>query len=60
MKIEKEIGKICRSEENILVVGDFNAHLPQIEGRSDWNGERLRGIIEENGLLNVGMSEKCA
>ena len=59
LMIEKEIGKICRSEENILVVGDFNAHLPEIDGRSNWNGERLRGIIEENGLLNVGISEKC-
>ena len=47
-------------KRQISKVGDFNTHLPEIDGRSNWNGERLRGIIEENGLLNVGMSEKCA
>ena len=48
--MKKEIEKNCRNEENSLIMGDFNAHLPEINGRSNWNGERLRGIIEENGF----------
>ena len=41
------------------MVGDSNAHLEEMDGRRNWNGELMREVIEEGRLTNVNKSEKC-
>ena len=58
-KIAEELKRIVERREKVVVVGDFNAHLEEIDGRKNWNGEKFRELLEEGRLINVNTTERC-
>ena len=51
--------RIREREDKIIFVGDFNAHMEEIDGRNNWNGSVLREFIKKERLINVNVTNKC-
>ena len=62
--LEKEISKY--SDEKIIIVGDFNAHvgrddlgIPNNHENINQNGEKLRSLVERRELIMINATHKC-
>ena len=53
LSIRDGLKRIREREEKMVFVGDFNAHMEELDGRSNWNGKMLKEMIEEERLINV-------
>ena len=40
--IIEDLEELVRNKNNVMVGGDMNAHIRELDGRSNKNGERLR------------------
>ena len=57
-KIEREIKE--NLSENLIVLGDFNAHLERLDGRkTDENGRMVQDWMDTYGLILLNGDEKC-
>ena len=63
-ELEKELSKY--TEENVLIIGDLNAHIGNDENgiqnnheNINHNGEILRNLMERRELIIVNNTEKC-
>ncbi|KAH7956866.1 hypothetical protein HPB52_013023 [Rhipicephalus sanguineus] len=48
-----------RREAEIIIMGDFNAHLEDLDGRTDANGRLLQELACSAGLVIANLTEKC-
>jgi len=56
--IREELTGLVRKRANVLIVGDMNAHIEDLDGRKNKNGEELKEWMLANQLWMVNGSEK--
>lgn len=56
--LPKDIEDFCQGAE-IIVVGDFNAHVENLDSHTDANGRLLLELAESAELLITNLTEKC-
>ena len=49
-KIVEELRRIIQQNNYAVLVGDYNAHLVEMDGRKNKNGNKLREVVEDGGL----------
>ncbi|XP_064474516.1 uncharacterized protein LOC135388711 [Ornithodoros turicata] len=53
--LEKDIEDLKKTHD-IMILGDFNAHLEELDGRLDKNGQRLLNIAENHDLIIANLT----
>lgn len=56
--LQKDLTEI-NTNEPVMIVGDFNGHILEIDQREDMNGKQLKTFVELNNLNIGNISEKC-
>lgn len=54
--IERDYHKLGRPT---IIMGDFNAHLEESDGRTDYNGKLLLDVIDHLDMIMVNAQNKC-
>ena len=57
-KIVEELKRIIQQNNYAVLVGDYNAHLFEMDGRKNKNGDKLREVVEDEGLIMVNKTQK--
>ena len=59
-KIQECIERQLEKSENIILLGDFNGHIKELQmQKENYNGKRLKNIIDRYNLYLINTSEKC-
>ncbi|CAL4124685.1 unnamed protein product, partial [Meganyctiphanes norvegica] len=52
--------RIETMKDNIIILGDFNAHIKILDGeKTDENGRLIINMIEKNNLILLNLDDKC-
>lgn len=58
--IKKEMQRIMTNQEmEVIIIGDFNAHLQEFDGRTNQNTRIMRELIESEGLIILNGTAKA-
>ncbi|KAM7291590.1 hypothetical protein ISCGN_028163, partial [Ixodes scapularis] len=48
-----------QGQHEVIVLGDFNGHLEELDGKMDANSRRLMNLARRNNLVVSNLEEKC-